>query len=182
MTPEEFLDKVDQVKEHIQAGDVFQLVLSQRFQRRTKADPFEVYRYAPPILCAFACPVANGLVFPVRLNGLFTTVRSDCLAVSSCLPSLAGFVAYAWLEWYQSLMILAAVASIDRLRQLGLRMSLNEENMVVRVQVTASGQPIALYDLLASPGLHAGCILPRDSVQSGRKPHRHQQVTHRCTD
>ncbi len=26
------------------AGDIFQLVLSQRFERRTFADPFEVYR------------------------------------------------------------------------------------------------------------------------------------------
>jgi len=31
-------------KEHILAGDVFQLVLSQRFERRTFAEPFEVYR------------------------------------------------------------------------------------------------------------------------------------------
>jgi len=42
------------VKEHIQAGDVFQLVLSQRFRRRTFADPFEIYRCGP---AAFAqCP------------------------------------------------------------------------------------------------------------------------------
>jgi anthranilate synthase component 1 len=31
-------------KEHISAGDIFQLVLSQRFERRTFADPFEIYR------------------------------------------------------------------------------------------------------------------------------------------
>lgn len=31
-------------KEHIQAGDIFQLVLSQRFERRTFATPFEIYR------------------------------------------------------------------------------------------------------------------------------------------
>ncbi len=35
---------VDETKEHIQAGDIFQLVLSQRFERRTQADPFEIYR------------------------------------------------------------------------------------------------------------------------------------------
>lgn len=29
---------------HIAAGDVFQLVLSQRFERRTFAEPFEIYR------------------------------------------------------------------------------------------------------------------------------------------
>jgi anthranilate/para-aminobenzoate synthase component I len=44
MTQTEFLDAVASTKEHIQAGDVFQLVLSQRFERRTFADPFEVYR------------------------------------------------------------------------------------------------------------------------------------------
>ena len=37
---------VDQVKEYIQAGDIFQLVLSHRFKRRTFADPFEIYRCA----------------------------------------------------------------------------------------------------------------------------------------
>ena len=44
MTRAEFLGAVATTKEHILAGDVFQLVLSQRFERRTFADPFEVYR------------------------------------------------------------------------------------------------------------------------------------------
>ena len=44
MTKEEFLNAVATTKEHIQAGDVFQLVLSQRFERHTFADPFETYR------------------------------------------------------------------------------------------------------------------------------------------
>lgn len=43
-TREQFKDSILQVKEHILAGDIFQLVLSQRFERRTFADPFEVYR------------------------------------------------------------------------------------------------------------------------------------------
>ena len=51
MTKEQYLAAVDQTKEHIQAGDVFQLVLSQRFQRHTLADPFEIYRYTTHILC-----------------------------------------------------------------------------------------------------------------------------------
>ena len=46
VTCQEFLDNVALVKEHIQAGDIFQLVLSQRFERRTFADPFEIYRQA----------------------------------------------------------------------------------------------------------------------------------------
>lgn len=44
MTSEAYKDAVLQAKEHILAGDIFQIVLSQRFERRTFADPFEVYR------------------------------------------------------------------------------------------------------------------------------------------
>ncbi|MCZ6810606.1 MAG: anthranilate synthase component I [Planctomycetota bacterium] len=35
---------VHQCKEYIAAGDAFQIVLSQRFDRQTRADPFEIYR------------------------------------------------------------------------------------------------------------------------------------------
>ncbi|KAK1355154.1 Anthranilate synthase [Heracleum sosnowskyi] len=44
MTSEEYKNAVVQAKEHILSGDIFQIVLSQRFERRTFADPFEVYR------------------------------------------------------------------------------------------------------------------------------------------
>uniref|UniRef100_A0A1D1Z9P8 anthranilate synthase n=1 Tax=Anthurium amnicola TaxID=1678845 RepID=A0A1D1Z9P8_9ARAE len=44
MTSEAYEKAVMQAKEHILAGDIFQIVLSQRFERRTFADPFEVYR------------------------------------------------------------------------------------------------------------------------------------------
>lgn len=44
MTSEAYKKAVSQAKEHILAGDIFQIVLSQRFERRTFADPFEVYR------------------------------------------------------------------------------------------------------------------------------------------
>lgn len=44
MTNEEYKNAVLQAKEHILAGDIFQIVLSQRFERRTFADPFEIYR------------------------------------------------------------------------------------------------------------------------------------------
>ena len=43
-TEEDFLKAIESTKEHILSGDVFQLVLSQRFERATFADPFEVYR------------------------------------------------------------------------------------------------------------------------------------------
>lgn len=44
MTCEEYKGAVLKAKEHILAGDIFQIVLSQRFERQTFADPFEVYR------------------------------------------------------------------------------------------------------------------------------------------
>ncbi|XP_058099631.1 anthranilate synthase alpha subunit 2, chloroplastic-like [Magnolia sinica] len=44
MTSEAYKKAVMEAKEHIMAGDIFQIVLSQRFERRTFADPFEVYR------------------------------------------------------------------------------------------------------------------------------------------
>ncbi|KAK4737054.1 hypothetical protein R3W88_000751 [Solanum pinnatisectum] len=44
MTREEYKNAVLRAKEHIDSGDIFQIVLSQRFERRTFADPFEVYR------------------------------------------------------------------------------------------------------------------------------------------
>jgi anthranilate synthase component 1 len=41
---EEFMAAVRRCKEYIQAGDVFQVVLSQRLQTETRARPFDVYR------------------------------------------------------------------------------------------------------------------------------------------
>ncbi len=44
-TPEaDFLAMVGRAKEHIAAGDIFQVVLSQRFERPFAAPPFELYR------------------------------------------------------------------------------------------------------------------------------------------
>jgi anthranilate synthase component 1 len=41
---EEYTAAVDAAKEYIAAGDIFQVVLSQRFSRRTAAPPFDIYR------------------------------------------------------------------------------------------------------------------------------------------
>ncbi len=43
-SPMEFERMVRRAKEYIAAGDIFQVVLSQRLSRRTKADPFAIYR------------------------------------------------------------------------------------------------------------------------------------------
>jgi anthranilate synthase component 1 len=44
MSRERYEEMVREAKEHIAAGDIFQVVLSQRFGRRTSAHPFAVYR------------------------------------------------------------------------------------------------------------------------------------------
>jgi anthranilate synthase component 1 len=41
---EDFEQLISRAKEHIAAGDIFQVVLSQRFTRETQAEPFDVYR------------------------------------------------------------------------------------------------------------------------------------------
>jgi len=40
----EYLAAVRKSKQYIRAGDIFQVVISQRFSAETKADPFEIYR------------------------------------------------------------------------------------------------------------------------------------------
>jgi anthranilate synthase component I len=40
----EYLEAVRKSKEYIRAGDIFQVVISQRFSTKTKAHPFDVYR------------------------------------------------------------------------------------------------------------------------------------------
>ncbi len=44
ISPTAFCSAVERAKEHIAAGDVFQVVLSQRFSRPTDAAPFSIYR------------------------------------------------------------------------------------------------------------------------------------------
>ena len=44
MTRPQFMQAVEQAKEHIAAGDIFQVVLSQRIDRQTNAAPFDIYR------------------------------------------------------------------------------------------------------------------------------------------
>jgi len=76
MTSEEYKKAVLLAKEHILAGDIFQIVLSQRFERRTFADPFEVYRALRIVnpspymaylqacclhFCLYLCPPQNSL-------------------------------------------------------------------------------------------------------------------------
>jgi len=44
LSREQHAGMVERAKEYIRAGDIFQVVLGQRFERRSAADPFDVYR------------------------------------------------------------------------------------------------------------------------------------------
>jgi len=44
VSPEQYAQMVERAKEYIAAGDIFQVVLSQRFGRETHADAFSIYR------------------------------------------------------------------------------------------------------------------------------------------
>ncbi|KAI3896599.1 hypothetical protein MKX03_023174 [Papaver bracteatum] len=66
MRPEEYKDAIIKAKEHIAAGDIFQIVLSQRFERRTFADPFKVYR---------ALRVARGCILAASSPEILTRVK-----------------------------------------------------------------------------------------------------------
>ncbi|MCB9838132.1 MAG: anthranilate synthase component I [Phycisphaeraceae bacterium] len=44
MTEAQHAQMVERAKEYIRAGDIFQVVVGQRFERRSPADPFDVYR------------------------------------------------------------------------------------------------------------------------------------------
>jgi len=44
MTKEQYISNVEQAKEYIRAGDIFQVVLSQRFHIETEVSPLHVYR------------------------------------------------------------------------------------------------------------------------------------------
>lgn len=44
VTKKAFIEMVERAKEYIRAGDIFQVVLSQRFKQRFYSDPFDLYR------------------------------------------------------------------------------------------------------------------------------------------
>lgn len=44
MTPGQYMDAVEVCREHILAGDIFEIIVSQRFDLELGADPFDVYR------------------------------------------------------------------------------------------------------------------------------------------
>ena len=80
----QFLERVARTKEHIAAGDVYQLVLSVRFSGRCDLDPFEAYRalrLLNPSPYMYFCELGNRTVVGsspealVKLNAGFAQMR-----------------------------------------------------------------------------------------------------------
>lgn len=81
---EDFLRAVTRAKEYVMAGDVVQVVLSQRFERSTKAEAFDIYRalrlinpspYMYFLDIGSACLVGSSPEILVRLEGDRITLR-----------------------------------------------------------------------------------------------------------
>jgi anthranilate synthase component I len=70
VTEEQFEDMVEEAKEDIRAGEVFQVVLSQRFSTPCRADALDVYRVLrssnpSPYMYLFRLPTPDGTAFDV---------------------------------------------------------------------------------------------------------------------
>jgi anthranilate synthase component 1 len=83
-TPEAFMASVEKCKEYIRAGDIFQVVLSQRLQAETRARPFDIYRTLrvvnpSPFLFYLkmggVCLVGSSPEIMVRVEGDQVTIR-----------------------------------------------------------------------------------------------------------
>ena len=83
-TPDEFKAAVRKGQEYIFAGDIFQVVLSQRFQTETRARPFDIYRalrtvnpspFMFYIKMGATCLVGSSPEIMVRVEGDHVTIR-----------------------------------------------------------------------------------------------------------
>ena len=94
LTPEQYMAAVRQAKEYIAAGDIFQVVLSQRFSRETSAEAFSIYRALrrlnpSPYMFFFDF---DGLVAgpPLRLIGASPELHVRLEGDSAALRPIAG--------------------------------------------------------------------------------------------
>jgi len=94
LTPEQYMAGVSQAKEYIAAGDIFQVVLSQRFSRETSAEPFDIYRALrrlnpSPYMFFFDFTDLNGPE-PLRLIGASPEVHVRLEGRQALLRPIAG--------------------------------------------------------------------------------------------
>ncbi len=79
LTRERHSEMVDCAKEYIRSGDIFQVVLGQRFERQSHADPFDVYRALravnpSPYMVYMQC---EGVILVASSPEILCRVRTD---------------------------------------------------------------------------------------------------------
>ena len=95
MTSDEYKGAVMQAKEHILAGNIFQIVLSQRFERRTYATPFEVYRALrivnpSPYMAYVQVNLQDllGICFFYMITRIIDVVNVYCVPLEHCISTV----------------------------------------------------------------------------------------------
>ena len=92
---DQFAAMVLQAKEHIAAGDIFQVVLSQRMTRQTEADPFTIYRSLrmtnpSPYMYFLELPGDDASGQPLRLIGSSPEIHVRLEDGKALLRPIAG--------------------------------------------------------------------------------------------
>lgn len=95
VSEEQFAAMVLQAKEHIAAGDIFQVVLSQRLTRSTEADPFTIYRSLrmtnpSPYMYFLELPGDDATGQPLRLIGSSPEIHVRLEDGQALLRPIAG--------------------------------------------------------------------------------------------
>ena len=95
VSEQQFAAKVLQAKEHIAAGDIFQVVLSQRLSRQSEADPFTIYRALrmtnpSPYMYFLELPGDDGSGQPLRLIGSSPEIHVRLEDGKALLRPIAG--------------------------------------------------------------------------------------------
>jgi anthranilate synthase component 1 len=94
-TQQRFEAMVLQAKEHIAAGDIFQVVLSQRLTRQSEADPFTIYRALrmtnpSPYMYFLELPGDDGSGEPIRVIGSSPEIHVRLEDGKALLRPIAG--------------------------------------------------------------------------------------------
>ncbi len=94
-TQQRFEERVLQAKEHIAAGDIFQVVLSQRLTRQSAADPFTIYRALrmtnpSPYMYFLELPSDDASGQPLRLIGSSPEIHVRLEDGQALLRPIAG--------------------------------------------------------------------------------------------
>lgn len=118
-TKEGFLAAVETTKEHIRAGDVFQLVLSQRFERSTYADPFDIYRSLrivnpSPYMVYLQVSRIHVCLFPAHVAWPSSSTAMCIIVFVFAIPSAyrrTGWFSYAFDGHCMRLDVIIAVAA-----------------------------------------------------------------------